>query len=109
MPQSHGAAARRTPRAGLPERASRCRSEELRLGRRRCTDMGAAELRDRAAARRPLDEAELEQVRLVDVLDRLLLLAERRRERREADGPSLELLRDRAEQLTGFAVEALLV
>ena len=32
-----------------------------------------------AAARRALDEAELEQVRLVDVLDRVRLLAERRR------------------------------
>ena len=47
--------------------------------RRRRADVGAAELRDRAAARRALDEAELEQVRLVDVLDRVRLLAERRR------------------------------
>ena len=77
------------------------------VGRR--ADVRAAELRDRAAARRALDEAELQQVRLVDVLDRVLLLAERRRERRQADRAAVELARDRAQQLARLAVEALLV
>src|SRR5262249_11910594 len=40
-------------------------------------DVREAEVGDDAATRRPLDEAELEQVRLVDVLDRVRLLAER--------------------------------
>src|SRR2546427_42359 len=70
---------------------------------------GRSALRDRASARRALDEAELEQVRLVDVLDRLLLLPERCGERREADGPAFELAGDRSQQLARLAVEALLV
>ena len=77
--------------------------------RRRRADVRAAELRDRAPARRALDEAELQQVRLVDVLDRVRLLAERRGERREADRPAVELVGDRAQQLARLAVEALLV
>ena len=48
----------------------RTRLEE-RCVRRRRTEVRAAELGDDAAARRALDEAELEQVRLVDVLDRV--------------------------------------
>jgi hypothetical protein len=40
------------------------------------------ELRHDPASRRSLQEAELEQIRLVDVLDRVGLLAERDRERR---------------------------
>src|SRR5207237_3659801 len=66
--------------------------------------MLAAELRDDAAARGALQEAELQQVRLVDVLDRVGLLAERNRERGEADRPAAELVQDRAEQV---AVDAL--
>src|SRR5207248_2225037 len=97
------------PRAGLRRPASRCRSEELRLAGRRGADVRSAELRDRAAARRALDEAELQQVRLVDVLDRLLLLAERGGQRRQPDGPAVELARDRLQELPRLAVEALLV
>src|SRR5439155_19929723 len=96
-PPSRDADARRGPRAALRRPASRSRSEELHLCRRRGSDVRASELRDRAAARRALDEAELEQIRLVDVLDRLLLLAERRRESRETDGTPVELLDDRAQ------------
>ena len=59
-----------------------------------------AEVRDDAAARRSVQEAELEQVRLVDVLDRLRLLAERDRERRQADGTAAELVDEGAQQLT---------
>ena len=71
--------------------------------------MLAAELGHDPAARRALEEAELEQVRLVDVLDRLGLLAERDRERREADRPAAELLDDRAQQLAVEALEPRLV
>src|SRR5438132_4389371 len=69
-------------------------------------DVGAAEVGDDAAARRALDEAELEEIRLVDVLDRLLLLAEGDGERGETDGPAAELDRDRLEQLAIGPLEA---
>src|SRR5436305_1070658 len=61
-------------------------------GRRlaRAADVRATELGDDASARCPLQEPQLEQVRLVDVLDRLRLLAERDREIRQADGPAAE-------------------
>ena len=74
-----------------------------------CADVRAAELRDHAAARRALEEAELEQVRLVDVLDRVGLLAERDGERRQADRAALELERDRAQELAVGALEPLAV
>src|ERR671936_1570562 len=70
------------------------------------TDVGAAEVGNHPAARRALDEAELEEVRLVDVLDRLLLLAEGDRERGEPDRPAAELDRDRFEQVAVGALEA---
>src|SRR2546423_5997198 len=73
---------------------------------RRDVDVSAAEVGDDTAAGRALDEPELEEVRLVDVLDRLLLLAERDRERGEADGPAAELDRDRLPQLAGGALAA---
>ena len=57
-------------------------------------------------ARRALEEAELEQVRLVDVLDRLRLLAERDGERREPDRPAAELLDDAAQELAVEPLEA---
>ena len=60
-------------------------------------------------ARGALQEAELQQVRLVDVLDRVGLLAERDGERREADGPAAELERDRLQQLAVGALEAVVV
>src|SRR5919202_1791330 len=68
-------------------------------------DVLAAELRDRPAARRPLDEPELEQVRLVDVLDRVGLLAERHGKGRQPDRSALELLGDRAEERAVGALE----
>ncbi len=60
-------------------------------------------------ARRALDQAQLEQIGLVDVLDRVLLLADRDRERREPDRAAAELLADRAQDLAVEAVEAELV
>ena len=62
-----------------------------------------------ATARRALEEAALEQVGLVDVLDGVLLLADGDGERREADGPAAEQLADRAQQLAVEPVEALVV
>ena len=62
----------------------RLRSEQRR-GLARCSDLFATQLREHPPARRALQETELEQVGLVDVLDRLGLLAERDRERREPD------------------------
>ena len=71
--------------------------------------MRATEVGDHAAARRPLEEAELQQVRLVDVLDRVGLLAERDGEGRQPDRPAAELERDRLEELAVDALEPLLV
>ncbi len=61
--------------------------------------MRPSERGDRAAARSSLQEAELQEVRLVDVLDRVRLLAQRRRERVEADRAAGVLLGDRPQQL----------
>src|SRR4051794_40986287 len=72
-------------------------------------EVRAAVLRDDAAARRALDEAELEQVRLVDILDRVGLLTERNGERREADRAAAEALDDRAQQLAVDAFQTELV
>ena len=62
-----------------------------------------------APARRALDQSALEQVGLVDVLDRVLLLPDRDRERRQADRAAAEALADRAQDLAVEAVEALVV
>src|ERR671935_1525661 len=72
----------------------------------RSADVRAAGVGDHAAARGALDEAELEEVRLVDVLDRLLLLAEGDGERREADRPAAELDRDRLQQVAVGPLQA---
>ena len=67
--------------------------------------MLAAQLRHDPSTGRPLDEAELEQVRLVDVLDRVRLLAQCHRQRREADRASVEALDNRTEERTVRALE----
>ena len=69
----------------------------------------SAQFRDDSPPRRPLDEPELEQVRLVDVLDRVGLLAERDGQRREADRPAAELVRDRPQEVAIDPLEARLV
>ena len=67
-------------------------------------------MRGRAApARGAQEEAALEQVGLVDVLDRVRLLVDGHRERREPDRAAAELAADRAEDLAVQAVQALLV
>ncbi len=60
-------------------------------------------------ARGALDEPELEKVRLVDVLDRVRLLAEGHGERGEADRPTVETLDNRPQELTVGALEAMAV
>jgi len=60
---------------------------------------------DDPSSRRALQEAELEQVRLVDVLDRLGLLAERDGERRQPDRAAAEALDHAAQELTVEALE----
>src|ERR687896_1357946 len=71
--------------------------------------MSASELRHNPPPRRPLDEAELEEVGLVDVLDRVGLLAEGDRQRGEADGTAVELVEDGPEKLAVDPLEALAV
>ena len=71
--------------------------------------MGPPEVGCDAALRRPIDEPEAEQERLVDVLDRLDLLGQHRGERLDADRPRCELLDDRREQLAIGRVETLVV
>ena len=72
------------------------RSEEARVARRRGQpQVGVPGRRDDPAARRPLEQAQLEQVRLVDVLERVGLLADRDGQRREADRAAREPLGDR--------------
>src|SRR4029079_5983752 len=63
-------------------------------------DMGASELGDHTTSRRALQKTKLQQIGLVDVLDRVRLLTERDRERREAHRPPTELVRDGREQVT---------
>src|SRR5581483_6936145 len=77
---------------------------EERPGARPGSEVRLSELGDDAAAGRPLQEAELQQVGLVDVLDRLGLLPERDRKRREPNRAAAEPLHDAAEEL---AVEPL--
>src|SRR5256885_7821358 len=92
---------RGTPHAGGGQAGCGIGSEQRpgRLGR-----LGEPEVRERgrrrrATARSALDETLLEQVGLVDVLDRVLLLPDGDRERREADRAAAELRADRAEDL----------
>ena len=85
------------------------RSEQRQRPGRLQAEVREGALRGRPPARRALDQAALEQVGLVDVLDRVLLLAHRDRERREPDRAAAELLADRAQDLAVEAVEARVV
>src|ERR1019366_5097744 len=62
-----------------------------------------------AATGGALEQPALEQVGLVHVLDRVLLLTDRHRERRQAHGSAAELLADHAQDLAIQAVEALVI
>src|SRR6476469_7151388 len=65
--------------------------------------------RGHAPARGALDEALLEQIRLVDVLEGVLLLGDDYRKGAKADRTAVELLDDGAEDLAVEAVQALVV
>src|SRR6266540_6207691 len=93
---------------GFPALFSLGGLEELRVPCRGA-QLLPAKLGHHAAARRALEEAQLQEVRLVDVLDRVLLLAERNRQGREADRPAAELPEDRAEQLAVDSLEPVAV
>ena len=60
-------------------------------------------------ARRALQEAFLDQERLVDVLERAAILADRRRDRLDPGGPALVVLDQRGQDLAVDLVEAELV
>src|SRR5215204_129525 len=86
------------------------RSEEARgLDRRLEPEVGVGALGRDAAARSPLEQAALEQVGLVDVLDRVALLPHGDRERGETDLPAGEVRADRGEDLAVETVQALVV
>lgn len=59
-----------------------------------------------AAARGALEEAELEEVRFVDVFDRFSFFLRGRRERAEADRSAVEFFDNREEQMTVDGIEA---
>src|SRR4051794_9495905 len=90
-----------------PAGTAALRLEQLRRLRRWLeAQVGEGVGRRDAAAGGSLEQAALEEVGLVDVLDRVLLLPHRDRERREADGSAAELLAHGAEDLSVQAVEA---
>src|SRR4029077_16611448 len=62
-----------------------------------------------ASGRGPLEQALLQEIWLEHVLDRVLLLADRDRQGREADRAAAELGRDRVQQGAVTAVESLRV
>src|SRR5688572_15754357 len=65
--------------------------------------------RDHPTTRRPLEEAELEEVRLVHVLDRVGLLPERHGERGQPNRTAAELPENRVQQIAIRALEPDLV
>src|SRR6266540_3737551 len=89
-------------------RSSHGRLEEALVPGNRA-DVGAPQLRQHASAGRALQETELEQVRLVDVLDRVGLLAEGHSEGREPNRPPVEAFHDRAQELAVDPLKALSV
>src|SRR5687767_4186967 len=62
-----------------------------------------------ASSRGALDQAALQQVRLVDVLDRVACLTQGYRERPHSDRPSLELVDDETKVVAVGAVQAQVV
>src|SRR5438552_13148852 len=89
------ARAYRLARAPIPRRRRRLPERERALGRHAKVPVGP--FGGHPAPGGPLQEPQLQQVGLVDVLDGLGLLADARRERRQADRPALELA-DQREQ-----------
>src|SRR5437764_2686760 len=78
----------------------------LLLLRGRDAEVFVCEARGGATARRSVEEADLNQVRLDYLLDGVLLLLQRGGHVREADGAALVLLNDHQEELPVHLVEA---
>ena len=93
---------------GLPQRRLPIRPARRHVVAER-GEVGPRPVRRDAALRRPVEEADPEEVRLVDVLDGLDLLGEDGRQRGDPDGPAAELLDDRGQQPPVGRVEALAV
>src|ERR671937_51001 len=83
--------------------------EARRLPWRLEPDVPEPPRRQHPAAGSPLDETLLEEVRLVDVLERVGLLVERRRKRGQPHGAARELPADGLEERPVGTVEARLV
>src|SRR3982751_3273925 len=95
----------------MPDEGRVWHSEEAvgTRGRRHEPEVLVGPARGRPPARRALEQPALEQIGLVDVLDRVLLLPHARGERRQADRAALELAADAAQELAVEAIEAELV
>src|SRR4029453_8910221 len=68
--------------------------------------MLGSEARRATAARRALEETDLDEIRLVDLLERLTVLTHGRGKRREPHRTATELLQDRREDATIDLIEA---
>src|SRR5215467_14226489 len=75
----------------------------------RSTTVARPFFRRHASARRPVQKAVLNQERLVDVFDGVLLFADRGGNAADADGTAAELVDDRPQQLPVDFVEPVLV
>src|ERR1051326_8513853 len=74
-----------------------------------CLDakMFVSERRRETAARRPIEKSDLDQVRLDDLFDRILLLVNRSRDRAEPNRAAVELLDDRQQQFSIHLIETI--
>src|SRR5690606_15637134 len=99
--------ARHRTRRGLTR--SELREKVALLERRADAEVVVGAGRGDAPARRPGHEAFLDQVRLVDLLDRAGVLAHGHGDGRDADGAALELLHQREQDAAVHLVEAGLV
>src|SRR4051812_21161036 len=97
-------------RCAMAARKCSSRTEAvLKEGGRRKTEVRPRRRSRHAPAGGAFEEAALQRVGLVAVLDRVGPLPDRHGERREADGTPAELLADRREDLAVEAVQAELV
>src|SRR5215469_809715 len=102
--QSSSAARRLVPHSALPQ--SRVPSSVVR---RVEAEVAVRAFSRHASAGRPVQKAVLDQKRLVDVFDGVLLFADRGGDAPDADGTAAELVDDRTQQLAVDLVESVLV
>src|SRR5688572_26534624 len=98
-----------TVTGGLELIAAVSKERPIDAARRRIAQMLVSAPRGDPPARRALQETLLDEERLVEVLDRAALLADRRGDRLDAGRSAAVLLDDRAEDLAVDLVEAVLV